>query len=101
MRFAPTIDAKRSVIRILSTTPANSYSYVTETEDLILDLKFATGLKKDDTVTPLTENHKFNNTEFGKKFCVSYISSHSQKTDETTLPRKYIWSLKTYSRSKT
>lgn len=79
MRFAPTVDGKRSVIRILSTTPANSYSYVIETEDLILGLKFA-------TVTPLTKKHKFNNTEFGKSFVQVILAANLKKTMKLRYP---------------
>lgn len=73
----------------------------TEMEALSLGLKFATGLKKDDTLTALTKNHNFSHTEFKKIFVHGILAATFTNTIETTLLRRYIQVLKSYPWTKT
>lgn len=65
-------------------------SFATETEAQSLGLKFGTGLKKDDTITTLNENHNFSYTEYENGLVLNILAANLTITIETTLPRRYI-----------
>lgn len=71
-----------------------------ETESFSFVLKFAYGLKKYDSVTNLTKNHEFTNTEFKKYYIQGILASTLKITDETTLPSRYIRVLNNLSTNK-
>lgn len=64
---------------------------VTENEALGFWLRFASRLMKDETVTILKENHKFNQTEFTKRFRKRYISSHPHQHRSNYTTQKIIF----------
>lgn len=60
-------------------------------EALSLGLKFATGLRKGNTLTTLTKNHRFNHNEFEKGFTQSIIATSLTNIEEKHYSGDTYW----------